>query len=297
MMFAGITNTQSLGSIVLQMCGACLLVAVCLLVKYRVVEKGEDCALKDEPLYEQGQDRPEADFCPICTLPIALPMSEHSMLNPCCMKSVCNGCVVAAHQREQRGMDTCEFCRTTIPGDDASRLLLIQKRIEAGDADAMEILANKYHYGKWGLEKDVKRAMNLRTKAAELGSLNAHFNLGLSFFNGEGAEQDHARAVNHLQYAAMKGHAESRSVLGFTELYKMNHHLAVKHFLISAKMGEKIPLDVIKKMFMDGIATKAQYADALRGYQDAVEETKSHQREEAKLFLAKWNWEETRKLH
>ena len=35
-------------------------------------------------------------------------------------------------------------------------------------------------------------------------------------------------------------------------------------------------------MFMGGIATKEQYTDALRGYQDAVEEMKSHDRDEAK---------------
>ena len=33
---------------------------------------------------------------------------------------------------------------------------------------------------------------------------------------------------------------------------------------------------------MRGIATKEQYTEALKGYQDAVEETKSHDRDEAK---------------
>ena len=33
---------------------------------------------------------------------------------------------------------------------------------------------------------------------------------------------------------------------------------------------------------MEGLTTKAQYAEALRGYQDALEETKSPQREEAR---------------
>ena len=40
----------------------------------------------------------------------------------------------------------------------------------------------------------------------------------------------------------------------------------------------------IKKMFVGGFATKAQYTEALRGYQDAVEEMKSHDRDEAKRF-------------
>jgi len=47
-------------------------------------------------------------------------------------------------------------------------------------------------------------------------------------------------------------------------------------------MGYDKSLDIIKQLYMDGDATKAQYAEALNGYGDAVEETKSHQREEAK---------------
>ena len=56
----------------------------------------------------------------------------------------------------------------------------------------------------------------------------------------------------------------------------------MRHFLISAKMGDKDSVEKIKKMFMAGLATKEQYAEALKGYQDAVEEMKSHDRDEAK---------------
>ena len=105
-------------------------------------------------------------------------------------------------------------------------------------------------------------------------------------YYGDGVERDETRAVELWQHAAMKGHVESRHVLGVTELEKGNYRFAVKHFLISAKMGYKKSLDRIRGLFMDGDATKAQYADALRGYQDAVEETKSHQREQAKMI---WN--------
>ena len=39
---------------------------------------------------------------------------------------------------------------------------------------------------------------------------------------------------------------------------------------------------MIKEVFMAGHATKKQHAEALKGYQDAVEEMKSHDRDEAK---------------
>ena len=76
----------------------------------------------------------------------------------------------------------------------------------------------------------------------------------------------------------MKGHAKSRHSLGIIE----DHELALQHIMISAKMGFEPSLNKIKDMFKDGDATKAQYAEALLGYRDAVEEMKSPQREEAK---------------
>ena len=63
-----------------------------------------------------------------------------------------------------------------------------------------------------------------------------------------------------------------------------NHRLAVQHWMIAAKMGHEDSLNYIKTMFKGGLATKAQYAEALLGYRDAVEEMKSTQREEAKII-------------
>jgi len=85
----------------------------------------------------------------------------------------------------------------------------------------------------------------------------------------------------------MNGDVDSRHGLGVVEGRKGNHKLAFKHCLISAKMGYKPSLKIVKDMFMHGHVTKDQYAQALKGYGDAVEETKSHQREEHKAFMAR----------
>jgi len=53
--------------------------------------------------------------------------------------------------------------------------------------------------------------------------------------------------------------------------------------MISSKMGgHEESLNVIKEMSKEGQATKEQFAEALLGYQDAVEEMKSPPWEEAK---------------
>ena len=234
-------------------------------------------------LMSSGRDeRPEGERCPICFLLIGLPISKHATMNACCMKRVCDGCILAANQRGLN--DRCPFCRSHIPasGDDASNLARIQKRVNKGDATAIKILGDNHYNGKLGLSKDVPRAIELWTEAAVLESLDAHHELGYSYYHGDGVEADKPRACSHWQQAAMKGHVDSRHSLGAVEYENGNYELALQHWMISAKMGYEDSLNEIKKMFKDGLATKAQYAEALMGYRDAVEEMKSPQREEAK---------------
>ena len=234
----------------------------------------------------------EGDWCPICFLLIELPVGKRSKMNVCCMKRVCNGCILAARQRGIGNL--CEFCRTPVPADEASKLAMIQKRVDKGDVEAMHVLGYKHYHGESGLTKNVPRAIQLWTEAAELGSilaaelgsLDAHSNLGLVYYTGNGVEKDKPRGAHHWQQAAMQGHVDARHCLGVAEGNNGNYELAVQHWMISAKMGYEDSLNYIKKMFKEGHATKEQYAEALLGYRDAVKEMKSPQREEAKRFGA-----------
>ena len=60
-----------------------------------------------------------------------------------------------------------------------------------------------------------------------------------------------------------------------------NYDLALQHWMISATLGHEESLNNVKSFFMNGLATKADYAAALRGYQNAVEEMSSPDRDEA----------------
>ena len=283
-------KTDGEDGVKLRNCTACLLVKYCGVDCQRAHRKQHKKAckqraaeLEDEQLYNQGHERAEGDFCPICTLPIPFPIDGHSFFKVCCMTRVCIGCVVAARQR---GIgDTCPFCRAPTPTEVASQLAMVQKRVDAGDADAMAYLGDKYHSGRLGLEKDVQRAIELWTEAAELGSIKACYELGHLYLHGRDVEQDEAKGVAYWKRAAMKGDVLSRDGLGAFEGKRGNHQQGLKHILISAKMGYKESLDTIQEMFASGCATKEQYAEALKGYQEAVEETKSHQREEANAQL------------
>ena len=234
-------------------------------------------------LMTSGRERPEGDKCPICLDLIELPVAKHSRTNACCMKRVCHGCELAARRR---GMyRRCPFCRTPVPADDASKVAMMQKRADRGDAAANKFLGDKYYCGELGLVENIPRAIELWTGAAELGSIDACHMLGLVYCTGMGVEEDEPRGIRLWRQAAMKGHVPSRHCLGIIEHGDGNYDLAVQHWTISAKMGCEESLNDVKKMVEKGHVNEARYAEALQGYRDAVEETRSPKREEAKRYI------------
>ena len=53
---------------------------------------------------------------------------------------------------------------------------------------------------------------------------------------------------------------------------KPDYDLALQHWMISVMSGHEYLLNAVKTSFMNGHASKADYAAALCGYQNAVEE-------------------------
>ena len=228
-------------------------------------------------LMKEGRERPEEDECPICNRPLPLD-DRQSSFKACCMKRVCNGCTLAARKR---GMFDCAFCRTPIPDED-DIIAMVQKRVDADDPVAIWYLGLQYRTGGFGLEKDVTRAIELYERAAELGVNEAHYGLGCVYNEGSDVPKDTARAIRHWEAAAMGGDVFVRFNLGCREEDDGNCDLALQHWMISAKIGCQESLDAVKDFYMRGIATKADYAEALRGYQSAVEEMRSPDRDEAR---------------
>ena len=112
------------------------------------------------------------------------------------------------------------------------------------------------------------------------------------FYNTDTHNQkpsDMTKAVDHMEKAAIKGHVGSRCNLGDLECAIGNKERAISHLLIAAKMGDKLAVGNVQQMFVQGLASKEQYAEALKGYQDAVEETKSPERDEAQAISFKQN--------
>ena len=243
------------------------------------IRRCEECVAAGNQLVlmKKGRTRSEEDDCPICQLPLPLDW-EQSVFKVCCMKKVCNGCTVATRKR---GIRDCPFCRTPTPRK-SQALSMIQKRVDKGDPMAIYNLGTKYERGIYGVEKDVTRAVELYERAAELGLKEAHHNLGVLYHEGKEVVKDMDKAIRHYEAAAMLGDVSARFNLGNLEFIAGKFNLALQHWMISAKLGHEKALNKVKATFVNGLASKADYAEALRGYQIAIEEMSSPDRDEAK---------------
>ena len=90
---------------------------------------------------------------------------------------------------------------------------------------------------------------------------------------------DKKKAKHYWELGAMNGSSQARHNLACVEGRAGNYHRAFKHFMLSARVGDKKSLDKVKEGFMVGIISKDEYANALRAYQERYNEMKSDARD------------------
>ena len=136
-----------------------------------------------------------------------------------------------------------------------------------------------------GVPQDYEKANELYRRAGQLGCAEAYYNLGNSYYYGRGVEVDKKKANDYYELAAMNGSIYARYNLGCDELEAGNHHRAFKHFVLSARAGDKKSLDKVKQGFMNGFVAKDEYANTLRAYQQQHDEMKSDDRDRAPAHI------------
>jgi len=232
----------------------------------------------DENLFKQP---PPPEDCPICFL--ALPLDPfQSNFSTCCGKPICNGCVCAIVSEGDVGL--CPFCRMPEARSVEGIFKRVKKLMESGNTYASYDLAAAYAHGTMGIRQDWTKANELFLKAGELGYAGAYFDVGNSYNNGAGVEVDKKKAKYYWELAAMGGDMRARHNLGNMEARAGNNHRAWKHYTIAAKAGYRESLEMVKQGFMAGCATKDEYANILRTYQERQNETKSDTRDKAALI-------------
>ena len=271
----------------------------CELVKYCSEECQEDhrskhkrackkrlAELREELLFRQPESSHLGD-CPICFLPHSINVEvgkyTKSEIHSCCSKRTCDGCEYANAMREHEMMleRKCPFCRTPMPGKrrgegEEEAHMLVMKRAEANDPVALRLMGEKCLD-----EGDCKKAFEYWTKAAELGDMEAHYNLSCLYRDGHGVKKDEEKMIRHLEEAAIGGHPYARFNLGCYEERNGRFDRAVKHFIIAANLGDTGLTEALWDHYKLGSITKEDLEATLRTHQAAIDATKSPQRDAA----------------
>ena len=279
------------GSDCLKACAACMMVKYCnrdCQIAHRPQHK-KACKKRAAELHEEAlfKEHPPPEDCPICFLPLPFENNERTFKS-CCGKLICNGCIYAMIEesfgRGEGGAIICAFCREPTSTSDADRIKRVKKLMENGNAKAFDQFAGFYDRGEQGMQQDEAKANELYLRAGELGCAEAYFKLGIAYQYGSGVQMDMKKAKYFYELAAMNGDTKARHNLGCMDARAGNFHRAYKHFILSARAGDKDSLDQVKEGFMGGIIKKDEYANTLRTYQQRHDEMKSDDRDEAQCW-------------
>ena len=279
------------GDISLKTCTACHLVKYCGVKcqrdhwpKHKKECKKRAAELRDEILFKQPESSHLGD-CPICCLPLSDDTQwARNILMACCGKTICCGCNHAnlMREHEQKLQHKCAFCRSPTQTSEEGNKINCMKRVEANDPVAMWQMGNWYFNQKG----DYNGALKYYIKGAELGDIEAHYNLSRMYSKGLGVGRDKNKELYHLEEAAIGGHVLGRHFLGGLEEKIGRLDRALKHWIIAAKMGYDASLGVLKEFAEEGMVSKEDLASAIRGHQAAVDATKSPQRETAAAIFS-----------
>ena len=235
--------------------------------------------LRDEILFKQPESTHLGD-CPICCLPLPLDIEQcntKTVRYSCCSKTLCTGCYYGdAMQQPDVLQRRCPFCRS---GEESDRYRM--KRLEANDPVALRDEGLKQYNGG-----DYRSAFQWYTKAAQLGDVDAHYQLSILYAEGLGVEKDREKEIYHREEAAICGHFAARHNLGCDE-YNNNRNAerAAKHFIIASAQGNDGSIKLLMELFKRGDVEKDILAAALRAHQAAVDATKSSQREAGEEYI------------
>jgi tetratricopeptide (TPR) repeat protein len=192
----------------------------------------------------------------------------------CCGKKICKGCLYSFDQSGNE--EKCPFCNANrFSKTDEEMADQIMKRVEANDAASTYLLANSYHNGLSGFQKDHARAIELYAQAADLGHSQAHNQLANIYWKGG----DMKKAKFHYEAAAIAGHEGSRCCLGIMDCNSGNKERAVKHWTISASAGYHFAMHELITCFEKGLVSRESIDSTLEAYNNSCAEMRSEDRD------------------
>ncbi len=151
----------------------------------------------------------------------------------------------------------------------------LEDKAKEGDIEAQFNLGWMYSNGE-GVPLDYNEAVKWYRKAAEQGNADAQYNLGLMYYKGEGVAQDYKEAAKWYRKAAEQGDASAQTTLGFMyyngEDVTQDYNEAVEWYRKAAEQGNALAQFLIGLMYYKGEGVAQDYNEAVEWCRKAAEQ-------------------------
>src|SRR4030065_676346 len=169
-----------------------------------------------------------------------------------------------------------------------NRLAELQKKADAGDADAQFKLGLIYGKGD-GVPKDAAKAAEWMQKAAAQGNADAQLRLGKMYYIGEGVPKDAAKAVEWYQKAAAQGNAVGQYSLGWMyyegEGVPKNAAKAFEWYQKAAAQGDAYAQSSLGDIYIKGDGVPKDWVLAYAWFNLAAAQGKKNMKEIRDLLI------------
>ncbi|GEM_PF-1767977 len=159
-------------------------------------------------------------------------------------------------------------------GDSEASRKRVEQQARAGSAEARHKLGHVYYFGR-GVDRNLKEAAGLYTKAAEKGLADSQYMLGHMYENGLGVDKDPGLAIKWYKRAAKKGHAQAQTRLGTKyqrgEGVSRNYKEAIGWYTRAAQNNDPIAQASLGLLCEVGRGLSRDYAAAVKWYTKAAE--------------------------
>jgi len=155
-------------------------------------------------------------------------------------------------------------------GDFVAAFSLFRTAADAGSVDAVYELGIAYFEGR-GADIDYANALKWWSAGAEAGEARSQYGLGYLYQQGQGVAQDTARAEQWYEAAAKRGHPKAKVALGRLAMAGDDSSTALQHFEAAAELGEAEALYLIGRMYEKGMGVESDMDTAMEYFLKAAD--------------------------
>ncbi|MCH5340321.1 MAG: tetratricopeptide/SEL1-like repeat protein [Acetatifactor sp.] len=140
-------------------------------------------------------------------------------------------------------------------------------------ACALSNIASMYRNGE-GVEQDSAKAIEWYEKAADLGYTSAMSNIGYMYYRGEGVDQNYAQAMEWYGKAANLGNSNAMDWVGYMYQYglsvEQDYTKAMEWYEKAADLGSSSAMNNIASLYYNGKGVEQDYAKSMEWYEKSA---------------------------